>query len=76
MAASIEDAVLSRLRELPGDKQLEVLDFASFLGAQQKRPRKSMYGLWKDLDISISEQDTAEARREVWRNFPREQFFK
>jgi len=76
MAESIEDAVLSKLRELPGDKQLEVLDSASFLGAKQRRPRKSMYGLWRDLDISISEHDIAEARKEMSGNFPQEQSFK
>jgi hypothetical protein len=73
---SIEEAVVAKLRELPADKQQEVLDFASFLGTKQMRPRKSLYGLWKDLGISISEEDIAEARKEMWGNFPREQFFK
>jgi hypothetical protein len=73
---SIEEAVVAKLRELPADKQQQVLDFASFLGTKQMRPRKSLYGLWKDLGISISEEDIAEARKEMWGNFPREQFFK
>jgi hypothetical protein len=72
---SIEEAVVAKLRELPAEKQREVLDFASFLGTKEKRPRKSLYGLWKDLDISISEEDIAEARKEMWGNFPREHFF-
>ncbi|HEX8683129.1 MAG TPA: hypothetical protein VF707_12495 [Ardenticatenaceae bacterium] len=33
-------------------------------------PRKSLYGLWKG--INITEEDIAEARREMWGNFPRE----
>jgi uncharacterized protein DUF2281 len=72
----IEEAVVAKLRELTADKQQEVLDFASFLATKQMRPRKSLRGLWKDLGISISEKDIAEARKEMWGNFPREQFFK
>ena len=33
-------------------------------------------GLWKHLGLSISAADIAEARKEMWGNFPREQFFK
>ena len=70
---AIEEAVVSKLRELSADKQQEVLDFANFLGTKPKHPRKSSYGLWKDLGISISEEDIAEARREMWRGCPDEQ---
>jgi hypothetical protein len=73
---SIEEAVVAKLRELPAEKQREVLDFARSLGAREKRPRKSLYGLWKDLGVSISGEDIAEARKEMWCNFPRERFFK
>lgn len=77
-AQSIEEAVVARLRELPADKQQTVLDFASFLVTKGlPRPKlKSMRGLWKDLGISISAEDIAEARKEMWGNFPRERFFK
>lgn len=73
---SIEEAVVAKLRELAADKQQEVLDFASFVGTKQMCPRKSLYGLWKDLGISISEEDIAGVRNEMWGNFPREEFFK
>ena len=33
-------------------------------------PRKSLRGLWRGLDIT--EEEIAEARREMWGNFPRE----
>ncbi|MGI8743075.1 MAG: hypothetical protein ACR2NN_11010 [Bryobacteraceae bacterium] len=75
VAHAIEEAVVAKLRELSADKQQEVLDFASFLGTKPKRPLKSLYGLWKDFGISISEEDIAEARKEMWGNFPREHFF-
>jgi hypothetical protein len=31
----------------------------------------SVYGLWADLGMDISEEDIDEARREMWGNFPR-----
>jgi hypothetical protein len=34
-------------------------------------PKKSLYGMWAGL-VDISEEDIAEARREMWGNFPRE----
>jgi hypothetical protein len=73
---SIEQAVVERMKSLPPDKQQEVLDFVEFL--QQKangtprRPRRSLMGLWADLNVKITEADIAEARREMWGNFPRE----
>ena len=42
------------------------------LTATQNQPLKSAYGLWADLNVNISEEDIAEARREMWGNFPRE----
>ena len=33
-------------------------------------PRKSLRGLWRGLDIT--EEEIAEARREMWSNLPRE----
>lgn len=62
---SIEQALVAKLRDLPADKQQTVLDFANFLGTKERRPKKSLYGLWKDQGISISEADIAEVRREM-----------
>jgi hypothetical protein len=71
---NLEQAVLDKLRALPPDKQQEVLDFAEFL--QQKnlprKPLKSVKGLWADLKVDITEEDIAQARKEMWGNFPRE----
>ncbi len=72
--ANLEQAILENLRQLPPEKQQEVLDFAEFLRQKTalKQPRRSLKGLWADLDIHISEEDISEARREMWGNFPRE----
>jgi hypothetical protein len=71
---SIEEAVVEKLRSLPVDKQLEVLDFAEFLHAKAEpgKPRRSLKGIWSDLNIDITEDDIAEMRREAWANFPRD----
>jgi hypothetical protein len=71
---NIEQSVLEKLRELPPEQQREVLDFAEFLHQKSiaKRPRRSLKGLWADLGVQITEEDIAEARREMWGNFPRE----
>jgi hypothetical protein len=72
--ANLEQAILENLRQLPPEKQQEVLDFAEFLRQKTvpKQPRRSLKGLCADLNIDLTEEDIAEARREMWGNFPRE----
>lgn len=72
----IEEVFLSKLRELSPDKQREVLDFVEFLKSKNApvRPRRSLKGLWADLNMEITEEDITTARQEMWRNFPRESF--
>ena len=71
---TIEEIVLEKLRGLSPEKQKEVLEFVDSLkpvgGA--KRPLRSLEGLLEDLHIDITEEDIAEARREMWGNFPRD----
>jgi hypothetical protein len=71
---SIEKSVLEKLLKLPLDKQKEVLDFVESLEkkASQRLPRRSLKGLWAGLEVNISPEDIAEARREMWGGFPRE----
>ena len=71
---TIEEQVLEKLRDLPPEKQKKVLDFVGLLKEKngQKLPRRSLLGLWADLNIHLSEKDIAEARREMWGNFPRD----
>jgi hypothetical protein len=38
----------------------------------ERRPRKSMRGILADLGPAPSSEDIDEARREAWKNFPRE----
>jgi hypothetical protein len=71
---TLEQAVIEKLRQLPVEKQQEVLDFVEFLQQKipSKRSRRSLKGLCADLQIEITEKDIAQARRELWNNFPRE----
>lgn len=71
---TIEQQVLEKLRALPPERQNEVLEFVDFLKQKDgpKKPRRSLRGLWKDLNIEITEEDIAQARREMWGNFPRD----
>ena len=71
---SIEESVLVKLRVLPVEKQREVLDFVEFLESKSasKPPRRSVKGLLADFNIDITAEDIAEARREMWGNFPRD----
>ena len=70
----IEEMVLERLRDLPPEKKKEVLAFVDSLKQKDgaRKPLRSLRGFWADLGIEITEEDIAEARREMWGNFPRE----
>jgi hypothetical protein len=47
-----------------------VPDIERELKAGQSAPRKSLRGLWRGLDITTEE--IAQARRDMWGSFPRE----
>lgn len=42
------------------------------LAEEAPKPLRSLYGLWKNLNIEVSTEDIDEARRELWGQFPRE----
>ncbi|NEQ69932.1 MAG: DUF2281 domain-containing protein [Symploca sp. SIO1B1] len=71
---SIEESVLERLRQLPLDKQQELLDFAEFLYQKIvfKSSLSSVKGLCADLKVDITEEEIAEVRKEMWGNFPKD----
>ena len=70
---TIEELVIEKLKKLPPEKQKEVLEFAESLGTGgAPKPLKSLEGLLEDLHVSITAEDIAEARREMWGSFPRD----
>ena len=74
MTMTLETTLVQRLRTLPLDRQVEVLDFVEFLSRREeaKTARRNPIGLFAELGIEISDQDIADARSEMWQNFPRD----
>lgn len=71
---TIEEMVLEKLRQLSPEQKDEVLHLVKTLSEKNTpaQPLRSLEGLWADLNIDITEEDIAEARREMWGNFPRD----
>ena len=71
---TLEQSLIDAVRSLPPEKQQELLAHATQLRKESspRKPFKSVKGLWADLGISISAEEIDEARREMWKNFPRE----
>jgi hypothetical protein len=73
LQVTVEQKVLQKLRELPLQKQEEVLAYINHLQEKAPRgPRRSLAGLWADLGVNVSEDDISQARQEMWGNFPRD----
>jgi len=74
---TLEQAILDAVRTLSPEKQKVVLDHANQLreqSAEPKRPRQNGRGLWAEYNIDLTAEDIDEARREMWKNFPRDDF--
>ena len=71
---SLPELILEGIRNLSPEKQREVLGFVESLkqGTEPAKPLRGLEGIWEDMGFDISEEDIAEARREMWGNFPRE----
>ena len=73
----LEQAILDAVRALPADKQQELLDHLKHLrddSTQPRKPRKNGHGLWADLNIDLTAEEIDNARREMWQDFPRDDF--
>jgi hypothetical protein len=70
---SLEEAILAVVRVLPADEQQQVLNHATRLRdeAAERKPLRSVKGLWADLGVSLSSEEIDAAQREMWKNFPR-----
>lgn len=73
---TVVESIVERVENLSVERQREVLDFAEYLQHKEKsdgkKPSRSLEGMWKGVDIT--EEDIDEIRREMWANFPREDF--
>jgi len=66
-------SILKLVSQLAAADKLQLMESLVALIRAELAPlpeQVSLYGLWKG--VSISEQDIAEARQEMWGNFPRD----
>jgi hypothetical protein len=72
---TIDQQLMDTISKLPPEKKSELLDFAKHLRDKSehkaKRPWKSLMGALAHHNVNITEEDIAQARREMWGNFPR-----
>ena len=65
------DLIAQTAKDLPPDKQQEILDFIEFLRSKERPngPLRDLYGIL--AGVGITEEDIAEARKEMWGSFPK-----
>lgn len=71
------ETILTHALELTPLEKIELVEqimatLKQDMPVPEKKPRRSLRGLWADLDIDISAEEIDEARREMWSGFPRE----
>ena len=66
-----EEVLLEKIKVLPPDLKREAIHFVEFLQTKvkTKQPRRSLKGALADLDIKITDEDTRQARNEMWRGY-------
>ncbi len=70
---TLERSILEAIRSLPPDGQREILEHAKQLrNSAFKRPRKNGRGLWAGLVVSLPAEQIDQLRRDLWKNFPRD----
>lgn len=67
---SLATQVALKLNALTEHQQQQVLEFIDQLAVHPPQPRVELHGLFQGFDTS--EEEIAEARREMWGKFPRE----
>ena len=74
LAMTVKEQIVEKLQTLSPEGQQQVLALVEEIEKaetsqteQPKQPLRSLRGLWKDLGMSpITEEDIAEARRDMW----------
>jgi hypothetical protein len=73
---SLQAELIEKIKRLPEDKQLLVKSLVDELTrSREQLPEgepKPWFGSLEHMGIKITEEDIAEARREMWGKFPRE----
>jgi hypothetical protein len=73
---SLQTDLIEKVKQLPEDKQLLVKSLVDELARKVEPTAQGAPAAWfgslEQLGITISEEDIADARREMWGNFPQE----
>ena len=72
-----EEVIFAKIKVLPPNLKEEALHFIEFLETKlaTKPKRQISLGIGEDLGIEITSADIDEAKKEMWSNFPREEFY-
>jgi len=70
----LDQIIYKKVRELPADRQQQVLEFVEFLegkaAADPRCKRRNIIGLLSDFNTDITEEEINELRSEMWGTFP------
>lgn len=73
---SLQAELMDKIKQLPENQQLLVKSLVNELargrGGRQPVGSGNWFGALEHLGVEITENDIAEARQEMWGNFPRE----
>lgn len=73
---SLQAELIAKIKQLPENQQLLVKSLVDELarsrGKRQPVGSGNWFGALEHLGVEITENDIAEARQEMWGNFPRE----
>ncbi|MEW6208456.1 MAG: hypothetical protein AB1631_08815 [Acidobacteriota bacterium] len=73
MSKELIEEIIAKASQLPAELQREALAFVESLAARRKQTEiRSIKGILS-CNLGTLEEDLAEARREMWKNFPREE---
>lgn len=77
MSSNLVEEITAKVAALPPEQQRAALQYIESLAAQQQKSsepqkRQSMLGAFEHLGLDVTSEDIDEVRREMWRNFPRE----
>ena len=73
---SLQTELIDKIKKLPENQQMLVKSLVDELarGRDRSQPMgsRNWFGALEHLGVEITEGDIAEARKEMWGNFPRE----
>lgn len=77
MSSSLVEKIAAKAAALPDEQQQAALDYIESLEREAEKraapQRKSLMGAFAHLGLDVTAEDIDEVRREMWRNFPREE---